>query len=192
MLLREDRGRRQHQRLLAVARGLERRAQRHLGLAVADVAADQAVHRRARTPCRPWSARSPRAGRRSRGTGTRARTRAATRSPRRTRGRAALALRVEVDQLARHLRGGALGARLHVVPGLPAELGERRRVAVRAHVAAQLRSSWSVGTNTRSPSRYSTSQVVARDVRDRLRVEAGEAADAVVGVDHDVARTQLA
>jgi hypothetical protein len=41
VLLGEDRGRRQHQHLLAVVGGLERRAQRDLGLAVADVAADQ-------------------------------------------------------------------------------------------------------------------------------------------------------
>ena len=45
VLLREDRRRHQHQHLLAVLGGLERRAQRDLGLAVADVAADQPVHR---------------------------------------------------------------------------------------------------------------------------------------------------
>ena len=46
VLLGEDRRRREHEHLLAVVGGLERRAQRDLGLAVADVAADQAVHRR--------------------------------------------------------------------------------------------------------------------------------------------------
>ena len=45
VLLGEDRGRRQDQRLPAVAGGLERGPQRDLGLAVADVAADQPVHR---------------------------------------------------------------------------------------------------------------------------------------------------
>ncbi len=45
VLLGEDRRRRQHQHLLALRGGLERSAQRDLGLAVADVAADQAVHR---------------------------------------------------------------------------------------------------------------------------------------------------
>ncbi len=45
VLLGEDRRRRQHQYLLAVVRRLERRPQRDLGLAVADVAADQPVHR---------------------------------------------------------------------------------------------------------------------------------------------------
>ena len=45
VLLGEDRRRREHQHLLAVVGGLERGAQRDLGLAVADVAADQPVHR---------------------------------------------------------------------------------------------------------------------------------------------------
>ncbi len=45
MLLREDRGRHQHRHLAALLPRLEGGAHRHLGLAVADVAADQAVHR---------------------------------------------------------------------------------------------------------------------------------------------------
>ena len=45
VLLGEDRRRRQHEHLLAVVGRLERGAQRDLGLAVADVAADEAVHR---------------------------------------------------------------------------------------------------------------------------------------------------
>ena len=53
VLLGEDRRRRQHQHLLAVVGRLEGGAQRDLGLAVADVAADQAVHRARRAPCRP-------------------------------------------------------------------------------------------------------------------------------------------
>ena len=44
VLLRQDRGRHQHHHLLAVGDGLLGGAQRDLGLAVADVAADQAVH----------------------------------------------------------------------------------------------------------------------------------------------------
>jgi hypothetical protein len=44
-LLREDRRRHEEHHLLAVRRGLEGGAQRDLGLPVADVAADQAVHR---------------------------------------------------------------------------------------------------------------------------------------------------
>ena len=45
VLLGQDRGRRQHRRLLAAQHRHQRRAQRHLGLAVADVAADEAIHR---------------------------------------------------------------------------------------------------------------------------------------------------
>jgi hypothetical protein len=42
----QHRRRREHRHLLAVHDRLERGAHRHLGLAVADVAAEQAVHRR--------------------------------------------------------------------------------------------------------------------------------------------------
>ena len=45
MLLREHRGRHQHRHLPPVHHRDERRAQRHLGLAEAGVAADQPVHR---------------------------------------------------------------------------------------------------------------------------------------------------
>ena len=45
VLLGEDRRRHEHEHLLAGVGGLERGAQRDLGLAVADVAADEAVHR---------------------------------------------------------------------------------------------------------------------------------------------------
>ena len=52
MLLGEQRRRHQHRDLLAVGDGDERRAQRHLGLAEAHVAADQPVHRLARRQVR--------------------------------------------------------------------------------------------------------------------------------------------
>ena len=45
MLLGEDRRRHEHHHLPSVGGGLDRGAQRHLGLAEADVAADQPVHR---------------------------------------------------------------------------------------------------------------------------------------------------
>ena len=48
MLIRKDRRRRQDGRLFAVHHGLERRTHRDLGLAVADIADDQPVHRRRR------------------------------------------------------------------------------------------------------------------------------------------------
>ena len=53
VLEREHGRRREDGDLLAVHHGLERRAHRHFRLAVADVAAEQAVHRRRPTPCRP-------------------------------------------------------------------------------------------------------------------------------------------
>ena len=52
VLLGQDRRRHEHGDLLAGVDGLERRADGDLGLAVADVAADQAVHRLASGPCR--------------------------------------------------------------------------------------------------------------------------------------------
>ncbi len=93
VLLGEDRRRGEHEHLLAVVGGLERRAQRDLRLAVADVAADQAVHRLRGAPCRPSRTRSPRPGRPSPGTGTPSRSRSATRSPRGTRDRCAAGAR---------------------------------------------------------------------------------------------------
>jgi hypothetical protein len=45
VLLAQDRGGHEHGHLLAVERGAERRAHRHLGLAVADVAAHDPIHR---------------------------------------------------------------------------------------------------------------------------------------------------
>ena len=49
----EQRRRRQHGHLLAVLDGLERGTDGDLGLAEADVAAHEAVHRVAAAPCRP-------------------------------------------------------------------------------------------------------------------------------------------
>ena len=52
---------------------------------------------------------------------------------------AALALGVQVEQLARQLLRGAPGARLHRVPAVAAELAQRRVRAVGADVARDLR-----------------------------------------------------
>ncbi len=53
VLLGQDGGGHQHHHLLAVQGGLEGRPQGDLGLAVAHVAAQQAVHGMRATPCRP-------------------------------------------------------------------------------------------------------------------------------------------
>ena len=59
VLLREERGGHQHGDLLAVLDGLERGADRHLGLAEPDVAAQRGGPSGARTPCRPSPRRWP-------------------------------------------------------------------------------------------------------------------------------------
>ena len=84
VLLGENRGRRQHRDLLAVQDRLEGGPHRDLGLAVADVADQQAVHRPRRLHVALDLARSPRPGRWSARTRRRPRTRAATASPWRT------------------------------------------------------------------------------------------------------------
>ena len=103
---------------------------------------------------------------------------------------AALALGVQVQQLARQLLGGPPRARLERVPAGAAELGQRRVLAARADVAADLgelvdRHEHAVRA------RVLEVQVVARDARDGLGVEPGEARDPVVLVDDDVAGAQL-
>ena len=138
MLLGEDRRRREHQRLLAVDRDRERGADRDLGLAEADVAADEAVHRARRLeilldgldrallvrrlavrelrlePLEPVVAKVVRDARRL------------------------LPLRVEREQLAGELADGRAGAVLEVLPRLAAELRQRGRLRVGADVARDL------------------------------------------------------
>ena len=97
---------------------------------------------------------------------------------------------VERDQLAGHLAHGGPGARLHPVPRLAAELRERRRRAVGADVAGDAVElvvrdveAVAVGEGER--------EVVARQPGDGPRLEAGEAADAVVLVDDVVADLEV-
>ncbi len=88
VLLGEDRRRHEHQHLLPVHRDGEGGPHRHLGLAEADVAADEPVHRAAAPRGPPSRPRSRAAGRRSRGTGRRPRSARATRWRGRRRPRA--------------------------------------------------------------------------------------------------------
>ena len=122
VLARQQRGRHHDRDLLAVHRRDEGGAQRHLGLAEADIAADQPVHRpagrrdrRAPRRSRPAGRRSPHRGSRRR---TRRRARAPTVEPRRL---AQLPLGRDLDQLARHLADAALQPRLARLPGAAAE-----------------------------------------------------------------------
>ncbi len=132
VLLGEDRRRHEHQHLLAVAGRLEGGAQRDLGLAVADVAADQPVHRPRRFHVGldqlDRLALVGRLGEREAllelalPVGVRP-ERVAAAPP---------ALGVQAEQLARELLRGAARARLHRLPARAAELGQRRVLAAPA------------------------------------------------------------
>ena len=190
MLLGEDRRRHQDHHLLAVLHGLERRAQRHLGLAVADVAADQAVHRpRGLHVGLDELDRVALVGRL--GVGERVlELPLPVAVDREGVALAALALGVEVEQLAGQLLGGAAGAGLDRVPAGATQLGQRRVAATAPDVAADL---GQLVDGHEHPVRAGVLQVqvVPGDVGDRLGVKAGEAGDPVVLVDDDVSRAQL-
>ena len=190
VLLGEDRRRHQHEHLLAVVGRLERGPQRHLRLAVADVAADQAVHRAVGLHVGlDQLDRLALVGRLLVGEGGLELAQPVRVGLERVAAPAA-ALGVEVEQLAGQLLRGPPGARLDRVPARAAELGERRVGAVRADVARDLRQLVDRHEDLVRALELEV-QVVARDAADRLRVEAREARDAVVLVDDDVARAQV-
>ena len=124
------RGHQEHH-LLAVLGRLERRAQRHLGLAVAHVAADQPVHRARLLHVRAHGLdRLELVGRLAVGEAA-LELELPLAVVREGVPGAALALGVEVDQLAGERLGGAAGLQLHLLPLLAAELRERRVAARR-------------------------------------------------------------
>ncbi len=190
VLLGQDRGRRQHHHLLAVLDGLERGPQSDLGLAVADVAADQPVHRARRLHVGldqlDRVALIGRLGVRERvlkfplPVGVR----------RELVALAASALRVQVQELAGQLLGRATRPRLQRVPAGAAELRQRRVLAAGADVAADLGELVDRHEHPIRPRVFKV-QVVACDVGDGLRVEPREPRDAVVLVDDDVATAQV-
>ena len=190
VLLGEDRRRHEQHHLLAVLDRLERGPERDLGLAVADVAADQAVHRARRLHVGldhlDRVALVGRLGERERV--LEVALPVAVGGERVTL--AALALGVQVEQLAGELLGGPPGPRLDRVPAGAAELRQRRVGAAGADVPADLRE---LVDRDEHPVRAGVLevQVVARDVRDGLRVEAREPRDPVVLVDDDVAGAQV-
>ena len=190
VLLGEDRGRHQDHHLLAVGGGLDRGAQGDLGLAEADVAADQAVHR----PLGLHVAldrldRLQLVGGLAVGEG------ALHRDLPLAVGRegvaaAGAALGVEVEQLAGQGAGRFARPRLHVLPAFAAQRRERR-FAAGADVAAQLRQL--VGGDVDAVLAFVFEvEVVAGDAADLAGLEAGEAGDAVVLVDDVVADPQFA
>ena len=190
VLLGEDRGRHEHHHLLAGARRLHGGAQRDLGLAVADVAADQPVHRPLGLHVGDHRLdRVALVGRLA----IRERLLQLAQLDRVVGERvpaAALALGVQVEQLARQLLRGAPGARLHRVPAVAAELAQRRVRAVGADVARDLRQLVDRQEDLVRALVLEV-QVVARDAGDGLGVEAREARDAVVLVHDDVAGAQV-
>src|SRR3954454_10030971 len=95
----------------------------------------------------------------------------------------ALALGVEVDELAGERLGGAASAELLLFPLLATEGGELRVARVGADVAADLLERVA-GHEDAVAVAVLELQVVARDAADGLRLEAEEARDAVVLV-HD-------
>ena len=131
VLLREDRGRREEQRLPAVERRGERSPDSHLRLPEAHVATDQPVHR-------PWRLevllhrldRSQLVVRLSVGEGS---LEALEPAVGQVVGEALglAALRIEREQLACELAGGRSCAVLEQLPGAAAELGKRRALGRR-------------------------------------------------------------
>ncbi len=190
MLQREDRRRHEHQHLLAVLRRLERRPQRDLGLAVADVAADQPVHRTRRfhVGLRQFD-RIALIGRL--GEGERLLELAlpvgvlgegVTRAP--------AALGVEREQLSRELLRRAARTRLHRLPARTAELRKRRALAAGTDVARDLRQLVDRHEHAVIALVFQI-QVVARHIRHRARLKAREARHAMVLVHNHIARAQL-
>ncbi len=157
VLLGEDRGRDEHQHLLAADGDGERGPERDLGLAVADVAADEPVHRPRRLEILLHGFDGARLV-----LGLAVRERGlepfdpllldvvGDPGPR-------LALGVQLQQLTGHLAEVLARAGLEVVPGLAAELRERRRMRVGPDVAGDL-ADLLVGTKTRSSPRKPSSR----------------------------------
>ena len=190
VLLREDRRRREHQRLPAVDGDRERGADGDLGLAEADVAADEPVHR-----ARRLEILLHRLDRRC--LVGRLAVRELRLEPLEPLVReveaialARLALRVERDQLAGELLHRLARARLEQLPRLAAELRERRRLRVGADVAGDL-ADLLVRDVEAVLAAEREEEVVARDAGDGLRLEAEQLADAVVLVDDVVAGAQV-
>ena len=105
MLARQQRRRHHHRHLLAVHRRHEGRAQRHLGLAESDIAADQPVHRPARLQIFQhrlrWRRAGPRFPHRGSGRRTRHRARRAAAAPRRSRSCRAAAVLISSSAISR-------------------------------------------------------------------------------------------
>src|SRR5207342_482887 len=101
-----------------------------------------------------------------------------------------LALGIEIDQLAGHRARRPPRPRLEVLPALAAQRAERGLVALRSDVAADAGELVRGGEHPVAAAVLQL-EVVPRDAGEGLGVEAGEAGDAVILVDHVVADSQL-
>ena len=190
VLLGQDRRRDQHHHLLAVDGSLVGRPQRDLRLAVADVAADEAVHR-----ALALHVGLDRIDRLHLVGGLAVGKRGLEGELQLAVGREGVAaahasLGVEVEQLAGHLLRGPPRPRLQVEPALAPERAQLRLGAVGADVAADLGELVGGGEDAVAAPVLQL-EVVASDLGQRLRVEAREARNAVVLVDHQVPHSQL-
>ncbi len=183
------RGHQEHH-LLAVLGRLERGPQGDLGLAVAHVAADQAVHR-----ARLLHVGADGLDRLELVGGLAVGERALElhlplRVVRERVPGAALALGVERDQLAGERLGRAPGTQLLLLPLLAAQLRQLRVAGVGAHVAADLVQLVARHEHAIAVAKLEL-QVVAGGAADRLGLEAREERHAVVLVHHGRAGTQV-
>jgi hypothetical protein len=190
VLLGEDRGRAQDERLAVVQRHGERRTHCDLGLAEPDVPAHEPIHR---PPC--LEILLHRLDRLELILGLAIRERAfealepVVREVERLPGRASPS-RVQREELARQLAYRLARAALEVLPRLPAELGQRGRLRVGADVAGDLRDLL-VRDVQAIVATEGEEEVVARDAGDVLRLEAEELADPVILVSDVVAHPQV-
>ena len=188
MLARQKRGRHHHRHLETFHGGDEGGAQRHLGLAEADVAADEAIHRAA--------------GGQILGDGVDGRLLVVGLLIGEARGElviepvgrnhggrgAHLALGGDADQLASHVEQAALQLRLARLPGAAAQLVERGFRRIRAVARQKL----DVLDRQEQPvvAGIADFEAVVRGAGGLDGLQADEAADAVVGMDDDIAMRQ--
>ena len=184
VLLGEDRRRREEQNLAAVDGDGERGAHGNLGLAEADVAADEPVHRPRRLEVLLHRLDRGLLVRRLAIREARLELRQPLAREVERDALAGLALRVELDQVAGELADGLARPRLERLPGLAAELRECGRRGVGADVARDL-AELLVRDVEAVLAAEGEQEVVARDAGDRVRLEPEQAADAVILV-HDV------
>ena len=186
MLLSQDRRRREHQHLLARLNHADGGTQRHLSLAEADVAADQAIHRTLLGEIVHHLLNRPRLIVRL---GVRKALLNALEQLARLgvrHARHGLPLRIEDEQLAGHLPHRRPCPRLQLQPRLATELRQLRLATVGANVARQLanllvRQIQAVLTTKRKI------EVVTGHATDRARLEALKPTNPVVLMHDDVA-----